>query len=81
MNDPTESTRRELVAEINNGPKTREELEALYGKVYDTNQLGEFFSVQGFMAPFVVVKEKATGQVGCLTFQHNPRFYFDFVAD
>jgi len=79
--DPTESTRREMVAEINNGPKNREQLEAENGQVWDTAQLTKDFSVRGFMAPFVVVERRADGVVGSLTFQHNPRFYWGFMAD
>jgi hypothetical protein len=33
------------------------------------------------MAPLVVVKRKVDGIVGTLTFQHQPRYYFDFVAN
>ncbi len=81
MSDATESIRRELVAEINAEPGSRAALEAEHGKVWDTSQLGVDFEVLGFMAPFVVVRRKADGVKGSLTFQHNPRFYFGFVAD
>jgi hypothetical protein len=37
------------------------------------------FDVQGFMAPFVVVRRKSDNKKGTLTFQHSPRFYFDFT--
>ena len=37
--------------------------------------------VIGFMAPLVVVRRKADGVKGSLEFQHQPRFYFNFVAD
>ena len=79
--DPTEATRRQLVAEINADPGSREALEAEYGQVWDTGQLQEEFTVEGFMAPLVVVKRKCDGQVGSLMFQHHPRFYFNFQPD
>jgi hypothetical protein len=79
MSDPTEQIRRRLVAQINTNPKTREELEAEFGEVWDTIQLGVDFEVIGFMAPFTMVRRKSDGKKGTLTFQHNPRFYFDFV--
>ena len=77
--DTTESIRREMVAEINHAPGSREALEATYGKVYDTTQLQEEFDVLGFMAPFVSVVRKSDWRKGSMMFQHNPRFYFDFT--
>lgn len=81
MIDPTESTRRVLVAEINSEPGTREYLEQQHGLVWDTTQLQDEFEVLGFCAPYIVVKRKADGQRGTLTFQHRPRFYFSFVPE
>ena len=51
MSDPTEPIRRERLAEINAVPGTREALQAKYGKVWTTAELGEEFEVIGFMAP------------------------------
>lgn len=56
----------------------REELERECGQVWDTRQLQEEFSVEGFQAPFVVVRRKADGVRGSLEFQHMPRYYFSF---
>ena len=53
MPDPTEDIRRELVARINAHPGSRESLEALYGNVWDTQELARDFDVIGFAAPFV----------------------------
>ena len=39
MSDPTESIRREMVAEINAEPGSRAALEAKHGQVWDTDQL------------------------------------------
>jgi len=79
MNDPTEAIRRERLAEINVEPGSREALEAQYGQVWDTEELGQEFEVIGFMAPIVVVRRKADGMKGSLEFQHSPRLYFSFV--
>lgn len=79
--DPTESTRRQLVSEINAAPGTREALEKTHSEVLDTTQLSLAYDVLGFMAPYVVVRRKSDGVKGSLTFQHSPRIYFDFVAD
>ena len=40
----------------------------------------EDFMVQSFAAPYAIVTRKADGERGTLTFQHNPRFYFDFTV-
>lgn len=78
MEDNTEDIRRELVKNINSDPGSRETLEAEYGQVWDTQELGRDFEVIGFIAPFVVVKRKADGVRGSLEFQHSPRFYYNF---
>lgn len=78
--DETENLRREMVAEINANPGSRESLERLHGKVYNTRELGAEFEVTGFMAPFVVVTRKSDGQKGSMEFQHHPRFYYGFQA-
>lgn len=80
MIDETEDIRRRMVAEINANPGGRAALEARHGRVWDTAELTEDFQVTGFMAPLVVVRRKADGAVGSLTFQASPRFYFDFQA-
>jgi len=77
-NDPTESIRREMVKEINAVEGSREQLEAKYGQVWDTKELQNDFSVEGFMAPFVSVKRKSDNAKGTLEFQHGPRLYFNF---
>ena len=78
MTDPTESTRRREVAEINADPGSREFLEATHGQVWDTKEMQQDFDAIGFMAPYIVVTRKSDGQKGTLTFQHSPRFYFNF---
>ena len=81
MIDETETIRRQLLVEINSEPGSRAALEAQYGQVWATQELSQDFEVIGFMAPFVVVKRKADGVKGSLSFQHSPRFYFGFQAD
>ena len=81
MNDPTENIRRQMVAEINSNPGSRESLQTQYGQVWDTAQLTEDFEVKGFMAPIVVVMRKSDNKKGTLEFQHSPRFYFSFSED
>ena len=78
MSDPTEDIRRQLLAEINARPGSREYLEAQHGQVWDTQQLSDDFDVLGFAAPLVVDCRKSDGQKGSLMFQPSPRFYFGF---
>ena len=72
MTDPTEQMRRDLQGAVNNGEIPPE------GQTWTTAQLREEFEVQGFMAPFVVVRRKTDGVRGTLMFRHDPRVYFDF---
>lgn len=58
--------------------EARAELEKAYGQIWDTTQLQQDFTVEGFGAPCVVVVRKSDGQRGSLEFTHRPRFYFDF---
>lgn len=79
--DTSESTRRQMVAEINSKEEGRAELEKDYGQVWNTEEVSRDFSVEGFMAPFVVVRRKADGKRGTLMFQHSPRFYWGFEEE
>lgn len=81
MSDPTETIRRQQVAEINADPGSREALEAKHGQVWDTEELRRDFEVLGFMAPLIVVRRRSNGVRGSLYFQHSPRLYFRFEAD
>ncbi|HPM85379.1 MAG TPA: hypothetical protein PLF81_31975 [Candidatus Anammoximicrobium sp.] len=81
MPDATEAVRRELLAEINAQPGSREALEAQHGRVWDTQELGQDFEVLGFAAPLVVVRRRSDGVRGSLFFHQSPRHYFAFQAD
>jgi len=76
--DNTENIRRGMVEIINSNPSEREKLETVFGKVWNTSEVSKDFEIIGFMAPFVVAKRKSDSVKGTLTFQHNPRYYFDF---
>ena len=81
MEDVTETVRRVHQALVNDNPRSREELESLGTDVWDTAELQEAFTVEGFRAPYAVVTRKLDGVRGSVTFQHNPRLYFDFMPD
>jgi len=65
----------------NDQAEERKRLEKENGDVYDTQELQEKYAVESFMAPLVVVREKATGKLGTLYFQHSPRFYFGWEEE
>jgi hypothetical protein len=81
MTDPTETIRRTMVQQINTDAGDRERLEAQHGRVWDTQQLQADFEVLSFAAPLIVFREKKSGQMGSLFFQHQPRFYWGFQPD
>ena len=84
MSDPTEGIRRAAVTVLNQSVESndpmdeRTRLESEYGQVWDTKELTRDFEVKAFLAPFVSVKKKDTGENGTMLFQHFPRFYFKF---
>jgi hypothetical protein len=78
MSDPTEDIRKQMIADINAQPGSREHLEAQHGQVWNTSELSDDFDLLGFAAPLVVVRRKIDGVKGSLMFQHSPRFYFSF---
>jgi len=87
MSDRTEGPRRQMSAAIHaqiesdDPAKERTRLEALHGRVWDTEELKRDFEVHGFFAPMVMVTRKEDGMKGVLAFQHWPRFYFDFMGE
>lgn len=81
MSDPTESIRKQMAAEINAEPGSREALEQEHGQVWDTQELQRDFHVLGFLSPLVVVQRKSDGVKGSLYFQHAPRLYYGFEKD
>jgi len=81
MTDATETIRREMVAEINAAPGSREALEQQHGQVWSTAEMQADFECLGFMAPIIVVRRRIDGKTGSLKFQHHPRFYFAFQPE
>ena len=79
--DAAEFLRRHEVARLNRRKAEREQLEQVYGQVWDTDELTEQFEVLGFRAPYVVVRNLDTREEGNLKFQHDPRYYFSWRAN
>jgi len=57
----------------------RKELEATYDDVMTTEQAVEAYEFQSFLAPFAVVVRRSDNVKGFLSFNHRPRFYFNFT--
>ena len=81
MADQTETIRRQMVAELNSEDNTKAKLEAKHGKVWTTSEMQDEFEALGFMAPFIIVRKRDTGERGSLMFTHSPRFYFSFKPE
>ena len=77
--DPTLEQRRRRAAEINAEPKSRRELEAIWGPVWNHLEVRREFSHFFFANPVLVCFEKKTGRQGTFLFQHSPRFYFHWL--
>ena len=59
----------------------RKTLEAAHGHVWDEEELAHEFRITAIIANKVVVVRKSDNQVGSLTYQNDPRFYFNFQPD
>jgi hypothetical protein len=69
--------RRRKTPKVVPPPKTRQELEAEFGQVWDAAQLASTFVITAIIGDVVVVRRKADNRVGRLRFQTKPLFYFD----
>ena len=78
MADQTEAIRKQMVAELNSEDNTKTELEAKHGQIWTTSEMQEEFDALGFMAPFIIVRKRDTGERGSLMFTHSPRYYFSW---
>jgi hypothetical protein len=81
MTDPTEDTRREMIATL--APVL--DLLVDSGPRWDTEELQRDFEVLGFMAPFVVVRRRSDGLRGSLEFAptipDGERVYFGWRGE
>lgn len=81
MADQTEAIRKQMVVELNSEENTKAELEAKHGKVWTTSEMQEEFEALGFMAPFIIVRKRDSGETGSLKFTHSPRYYFSWKPE
>jgi hypothetical protein len=76
VSDDTEQARRAMVA----AGQPAADLAAAE-QTWITAELQRDFEVQGYLAPFVVVRRRSDGAVGSLEFTHSPRVYFSWRLD
>jgi hypothetical protein len=67
-----------MTDDTNRTGQDRQALEAAHGQVWDEGEAAEEYRVTAIIAPQVIVVRKSDGQVGSLTYQNEPRFYFTF---
>jgi len=48
---------------------------------WNTDELRRDFIVEGFLAPYVVVRRRSDGVRGTLQFDHSPRRYYNWQED
>jgi hypothetical protein len=70
--------RRKKRAKIVVEPKTREELERLYGRVWSQQEIAAEYVITGIVGLTVIVRRKADDVVGSLDYQNAPRLYYNF---
>ena len=76
--DARERSRRQIEEALNKAPRTRAQLEATAGPVWDEREVELEFDICGFTPPFVLVVRKSDGLLGSLVFQRNPLLYWGF---
>ncbi len=75
MFDPIEIMMR-LLKQFHTRPRSREELERVYGQVWDEQELLRDFEVLGWIDSGVEVRRKADEAHGTLSSQDCPRYYY-----
>jgi hypothetical protein len=53
-------------------------LETRFGKVWNEEEFARDFHVGAIIGTSMVVVQRSDGQVGKITYQNQPRFYFNF---
>lgn len=79
--DKTAAARMKMIAD---GEPEKQLASVAHGRMWTKDELQADFEVQGFLAPFVIVKRKADNRVGSMMFANKPdgnRVYFNFEPD
>lgn len=62
-------------------PRSRKELEHVYGQVWDDEELHIDFEIFDFVGDSLDVRRRSNGEEGCLGYQDEPRLYFSFIPN
>ncbi len=59
-------------------PRTRAELEAEYGEVWDEQEFDREFQITAIIPPTYIVRRKTDGVIGSVVCQPRPKLFFNF---
>lgn len=68
----------DIIASVAARPRTRAELEAEFGQVWDEHELARDFETTAIIPPTFIVRLRTDGTVGSVLLQARPRLYFRF---
>ena len=70
--------KRNLRSKTSAPTMSREQLTARHGRVWDTSELAREFIVTAIIDATLVVRRKDDGQVGRMSYQNQPRYYYGY---
>ena len=73
-----EQRRRKNQGKLKIMPKSKEELERLYGRVWSQKELASDFILTAIVGLTITVRRREDDVVGNLDYQNLPRWYFNF---
>jgi hypothetical protein len=68
----------DALVEIATRPRTRAELEAEYGEVWDEHELAAHFTVTAIIPPTYIVRRRCDAVIGSVLVQPRPKLFFRF---
>lgn len=68
----------DIIASIAARPRSRAELEAEFGQVWDDHQLAQDFEITALIPPTFIVRRRSDGVVGSVLMQTRPKLFFLF---
>ena len=71
--------RRKHMPQAGVPPMSRDELTARHGRIWDTAELACEFVVTAIIDGVIVVRRKDGGEIGRMSYQNRPRYYYGFV--
>lgn len=78
LEDDDTGRRSQMALELVRSPATKEELQEHFDLVLERRELEEAFVILSYMPPFVLVRNRQTGEMGSFVYQDNPRLFWGF---